>query len=74
MNVSTYLRTHLDEHGWTPSELARNAGVSRQYVNGLLNGSTAAIRLDKAAAIAHALGITVDEMAEALYGPDSCPE
>lgn len=74
MDVSTYLRTQLDEHGWTPSKLARSAGVSRQYVNGLLNGSTATIRLDKAAAIAHALGITVDEMAEALYGADSCPE
>ena len=74
MDVSTYLRTQLDEHGWTPSKLARRAGVSRQYVNGLLNGSTGAIRLDKAAAIAHALGVTADEMAEALYGADSYPE
>lgn len=74
MDVSTYLRTHLDEHGWTPSELARRANVSRQYVNGLLNGSTVAIRLDKATAIAHAHGVTVDEMAMTLYGADSCPE
>lgn len=70
MDVSTYLRARLDERGWTPSELAHRAGVSRQYVNGLLNGSTCAIRLDKAAQIAHALGVTTDDMAAALYGDE----
>lgn len=67
MDVSTYLRAKLDELGWTPSQLARRAGVSRQYVNSLLNGSTTALRLDKAMAIAHALGTTTDAMAAALY-------
>ena len=70
MDVSTYLRGLLEDRGWAPSELARRAGVSRQYVNGLLNGSTTAIRLDKAAAIAHALGTTTDAMADALYGDE----
>lgn len=68
MDVSTYLRGLLEERGWTPSELAHRAGVSRQYVNGLINGDRASMRLDKATAIAHALGITLDDMADALYG------
>lgn len=70
MDVSTYLRGLLEERGWTPSELAHRAGVSRQYVNGLINGDRASMRLDKATAIARALGITLDDMAAALYGSD----
>lgn len=68
MDVSTYLRGLLEERGWTPSELAHRAGVSRQYVNCLINGDGASMRLDKATALARALGITLDDMAAALYG------
>ena len=68
MDVSTYLRGLLEDRGWDPSELARRAGVSRQYVNSLINGDRASMRLDKAKAIARALGVTLDDMADALYG------
>ena len=68
MNISTYLRAQLTDHGWTPSELARQAGVSRQYVNSLINGTTTALRLDKAALLARALDVTTDDMVAAIYG------
>ena len=71
MDVSIYLRRELESRGWDPSELARRAGVTRQYVNGLLNGSTTSFRLDKARMIARALGVSMDDMAEELYGLDS---
>jgi transcriptional regulator with XRE-family HTH domain len=70
MDVSTCIRMKLDELGLAPAQLAKKAGVSRQYVNSLLNGDTKHFRLDKAWRIAHALGMTADELADALYGGD----
>ena len=71
MDVSTCIRIKLDELGLTPSELAKRAGVSRQYVNSLLNGDTRHFRLDKAWRISHALGMTADDLADVLYGGDA---
>lgn len=68
MTVAEVLRAHMDKNGIAPAEFARRCGVSRQYLNGLLNGSTQVMRLDKAVGIARAMGVSLDELARTLYG------
>lgn len=67
MTIAEVLREYMDDHILTPAEMARRCGVSRQYLNGLLNGSTQTVRLDKALGIAEAMGMTVDSLARILY-------
>lgn len=68
MTIADVLREYMTEHDIAPAEMARQCHVSRQYLNGLLNGSTQLIRLDKALNIADAMGVSVDELARRLYG------
>lgn len=68
MTIAELLRNYMDGHDLTPAEMARKCGVSRQYLNGLLNGNTQTMRLDKAVGVADALEMSVDELARLLYG------
>ena len=75
MTISEVLRDFMASHDLPPAEMARRCGVSRQYLNGLINGKTQTMRLDKAVGIAAALGMSIDELAQTLYGqPNVSPD
>lgn len=67
MTFADVLRRELDARGWSAADLANRAGVSRQYVHGILIGETTNPRIDKIYLIARALGTTLDELARKVY-------
>lgn len=67
MTFAEVLSDELDARGWSAAELANRAGVSRQYVHGILTGETSSPRIDKVYLLARALGMTLDELARKVY-------
>lgn len=53
----------MAEKGWTQSELARRARQTQPFISQLINGRRVSISLEKALALAQALGISLDELA-----------
>lgn len=55
----------MDRRGWSESELAREANLSRQAINFLLSGRTKSPSIDSINSIARAFKLPVDEFARA---------
>lgn len=58
----------LQMHGWTQEEFAIRAGLEREHVNRLITGRLKATTDLVRAAIAKALGVTRDDVADYLSG------
>lgn len=50
----------LSARGWSQSELSRRSGVKKTSINRYINGAD--IPITKAQAIAHAFGVSMDEL------------
>ena len=68
MEYGEVLQQYLDETGMSPSELAKAIGSPRSTINALLRGRAKEPTLGKAKAIADALGVSLEEMAQRTYG------
>ena len=68
MEYRDVLSYYLKENDISPAELARRIGSPRSTINALLKGRAKEPTLSKAKAIADALGVSLDEMAEKTYG------
>ena len=69
--MKTYAETlkhYIDKQGVSAAELARRLGTSRSSICELTSGRSKEPTLGKAKAIADALGVTLEEMAEMVYG------
>lgn len=65
MNFVELVKQEMERRGWSESELAREAGLSRQAVNFLLSGRTKSPSIDTINNIARAFRLPVDEFARA---------
>lgn len=70
MEYKDVLAYYLEERGITAAELSRRIGSPRSTVNELLKGRAKEPTLGKAKAIADALGVTLQEMADMMYEKD----
>lgn len=68
MEYREVLQFYLDKSGMTPAELAYKIGSPRSTINAILRGRAKEPTLSKAKAIADALGVSLEEMAEMTYG------
>ena len=64
------LKYYLDKQGVSAAELARRLGTSRSSICELTSGRSKEPTLGKAKAIADALGVTLEEMAQMVYGEE----
>lgn len=62
MELSERLRNYVDASGLPVVEVVRRSGVSKSYVEALLCGSRKRISVDKAKALAGALGVKLNEL------------
>ncbi|MGI6377442.1 MAG: helix-turn-helix transcriptional regulator [Chloroflexi bacterium] len=53
----------MDVRHWSPSQLARHSGISRNYINKLLRGARVDPGLSVLASLAQALDVSIDELA-----------
>lgn len=60
-NFFIWINTETDKRGWSNSELARRAGISRASISNTMNGRNS-VTWDFCAAIAHALSMPVDDV------------
>ena len=67
MEYGKVLAYYLDKQGISPAELARRIGSPRSTISALLNGRAKEPTLGKAKAIADALGVSLEEMAEMVF-------
>lgn len=70
MEYRDVLAHYLEQTGMTPAELAHAIGSPRSTINALLKGRAKEPTLGKAKAIADALGVSLEEMAQMTYGGD----
>ena len=70
MEYGDVLAYYLNKQGIAPAELARRIGSPRSTVHALLNGYAKEPTLGKAKAIADALGVSLQEMADMVYPDD----
>jgi len=47
-----WVQRHLDEHGWTPSDLARHAKINRSIIGRWRDGAQPEVRTARALAVA----------------------
>ena len=69
MEYRDVLSYYLERQGISPAELARRIDSPRSTVDALLKGRAKEPTLGKAKAIADALGVPLDEMADMVFGP-----
>lgn len=67
MEYGKVLYYYLELREMSPAELARRIGSPRSTVNELLKGRVKEPTLGKAKAIADALGVSLEEMADMVY-------
>ncbi len=72
MKYGEVLQRYLDETGMSPSDLAKAIGSPRSSINALLKGRAKEPTLSRAKAIADALGVSLEEMAQLTYGNSGC--
>ena len=70
MEYREVLQRYLEELGISQAELARRIGRPRSTVNSLLKHRAKEPTLGTAKAIADALGISLEEMADRVYRDD----
>ena len=70
MEYSKVLAFYLERQGITPAELARRIGSPRSTIDALLKGRAKEPTLGKAKAIADALGVSLEEMANMVFASD----
>lgn len=70
MEYKDVLAYYLEERGITAAELSRRIGSPRSTVNELLKGRAKEPTLGKAKAIADALDVTLQEMADMMYADE----
>lgn len=63
MNFTERLRAQLDMRGVGAAWLAQKSGISRRHINALISGERVSPSIEVAAAIAQALGISLDWLA-----------
>lgn len=68
MEYGEVLAYYLDKKGMSAAELAHQIGSPRSTISALLNGRAKEPTLGKAKAIADALGVSLEEMADMAYG------
>lgn len=66
MTYGEMLQTFLDEKGMTSADIARALGVPRSSINYVMHGDHEPT-LGRAKAIADALGVTLQEMADRMF-------
>ena len=66
MTYGEVLSYYLEKMGIKPAELARRVGISRGQVSDLMSGRTQDPTLSRAKAIADAIGVTLQEMADMM--------
>lgn len=66
MTFGEVLSEELDRRDMTAYKLSKESGVSRQYISALLLGKIAEPNLSKAADIAEALGMTVQDFIDRM--------
>lgn len=67
MEYGKVLAYFLDKQGMTPAELARRIGSPRSTISALLSCRAKEPTLGKAKAIADALGVSLEEMADMVF-------
>lgn len=67
MEYKDVLAHYLTEKGISPAELARMIDSPRSTVHALLNGRAKEPTLGRAKAIADALGVSLQEMADMMF-------
>lgn len=67
MEYKDVLSYYLAKQGVSPAELARRIDSPRSTVHALLTGRAKEPTLGKAKAIADALGVSLEEMADMMY-------
>ena len=67
MTYGEMLQEYLDEKGMTAADIAKALGVSRSSINFLMHGDHEP-SFGRAKAIADILGVSLQEMADRLYG------
>ena len=66
MTYGEVLSYYIEKTGIKPAELARRINVSRGQISDLVSGRTKDPSLSRAKAIADALGVTLQEMADLM--------
>lgn len=61
-DYGTALRNAREKRSITQTELARRSGISRREISDIERGFTASPRLITMESLAHALGLTIDEL------------
>lgn len=76
MSFVDLVKQEMGKRGWNESDLAREAGMSRQAINFLLSGRTKSPSVDTIKQIARAFRLPVEEFARAagLMPPDTFRE
>ena len=67
MTFGEMLLKLMNEKGISQAELARRSGVSKQSITELVKGRSKEPTFSKAKAIADALGVTLEDMAEMVF-------
>ena len=73
MEYGEVLAYYLEKQGVSAAELARRIDSPRSTVSALLNGRAKEPTLGKAKAIADALGVTLEEMANMVFDDTGLP-
>lgn len=68
MALGIVLKTYMDKNNIGNKELSKLSGVPIRTINNILAGITENPTLETVKALAHALGCTLDELAENLQG------
>lgn len=67
MEYKDVLSFYMEQKGISMAELSRRADVPKTTINDMLKGRTKEPTLGRAAAIADALGVTLQEMADMAF-------
>lgn len=70
MTFGEMLLQLMKERGISQAELARRSGVSKQSITELIKGRSKEPSFSKAKAIADALDVTLEEMAQMVFEED----
>ena len=70
MSLGGFIKRAREDKGWSQRDLSRHSGVSISTVHNLEQGLVKTLRLETARLLARALGVSVDQMADAAKESD----